>query len=108
MSFQKGYTPWNKKYFSTPKLIDCACGCGEQIPERNAQNRPLKFANYHGNKGRKLPGLKHDKQFKKGQEAWNKGMKGVRYGGHKGLRGKNNPNWRGGFVMRNGYQQVWV
>ena len=42
--------------------------------------------------------MAHDKQFKKGHTPWNKGLH-IRFGGHKGLKREQNPNWRGGSTI---------
>ena len=63
--------------------------------------------------------VKHDKQFKKGQPAWNKGMKGVQVAWNKGKKYKatwaikkgirtreNNPRWKGGRFSSRGYIKI--
>lgn len=53
--------------------------------------------------------LKHEGQFKKGHTPWNKGLKGVRFGGHNGLSMEANPRWRKGhMLMTNGYRYITV
>lgn len=90
----------------------CECGCGTAMTGVDKRRRSVRFIFGHGNRGRKFPMLKHDKQFKKGFTPWNKGIHVENAGtfkvGHEGMRGDNNPNWRGGFVDRNGYRSLRV
>lgn len=74
--FKKGQIPWNK-------------GLTKKIDERVALSGKL------GGITKKGKSLKHDGQFKKGCVPFNKGSH-IRYGGHKGLYGVDNPNWTGG------------
>lgn len=89
-------------------MIHCKCGCGTMIESVDSRGRERTYIFGHGNRGRKFPGLKHGKQFKQGQAPWNKGIHvenaGTYKKGHLGMQGEDNPNWRGGFVMKNGYQ----
>lgn len=55
-------------------IVKCVCDCGKEFEELDSRGRARKFIYGHGNKGRKFPNLKHDKQFKKGQSPWNKGV----------------------------------
>src|SRR3990167_1046629 len=57
------------------------------------------------NKGLKT-GIKHDKQFKKGNNPWNKGLKGIQKAWNKGKSnfwavGNKNVNWKGGITPLN-------
>lgn len=100
MSFAKGYTPWNKKEPRPLEYIQCACGCGEQTEKFDTRGRLKKYKYKHGNRGRKFPTLKHERQFQKGHAPWNKGVKvenaGTYKKGHPGLKGEDNPLWKGG------------
>ena len=60
-----------KKYAKLSGLepILCACGCGELIPPINKQGKLAKYKVGHNPPNK-------DTQFKKGQDPWNKGMKG--------------------------------
>lgn len=96
MAFQKGYTPWNKKPITEVALIACACGCGNLRPALDNRGRPAKFIYGHGNRGRKFPDLKHEKQFQKGHIPFNKGTVGVNGDsifkeGHKTNLGRKHP-----------------
>lgn len=42
-----------------------------------------------------------------GQKAWNKGLH-IRFGGHNGLFGSDNPNYKGGSITAQGYRQICV
>lgn len=91
----------------------CECGCGESMTGFDKRGRKVRFIFGHGNRGRKFPTIKHTKQFKKGHTPHNKGVKGYENAGtykvgHDGLRGENAPNWRGGFVGRNGYKAMRI
>jgi hypothetical protein len=74
--FERGHTPWNR-------------GLTKENDTRVA---------LYGKKGgetKKGKPLKHRGQFKKGFVPWNAG-KHIRFGGHNGLVGEKNPNWKGG------------
>jgi hypothetical protein len=112
MTFSKGYTPWNKKQISK-ETVKCGCGCGQDMEKYDNRGRIRKYIYKHGyNNGKKFPTIKHDKQFKKGDKPWNKGIHVENAGtfkkGHRGMRAEENPNWRGGFVMKNGYKAMVV
>lgn len=95
MSFAKGYTPWNKKEPKPLEYIQCACGCGEETEKFDARGRLKKYKYKHGNRGRKFPDLKHDRQFQKGSTPWNKGInvenEGTFKKGHKTNQGRKFP-----------------
>lgn len=100
MAFSKGYTPWNKKETNTEYIL-CACGCGGERLSTDSRGRPAKFIYGHGNRGRKMPNLKHDGQFKKGNKPHNKGISGYSNNGtfkcgHAGMAAEHNPMWKGG------------
>jgi len=69
----------------------CECGCGQEIKAYDKWNRFVRFAFSHQPKREK--GYSNKGTFKKG---------------HIGLRGESNPNWRGGFVERNGYKAMRI
>lgn len=54
----------------------CECNCGNEMDGLDARGRVVRFIFGHGNRGRKFPNLKHDKQFKKGHSPHNKGLEG--------------------------------
>ncbi len=94
-------------------MKECACGCRNLIEGFDSRGREVRFLFGHGNRGRKFPDLKHEGQFSSGHTPFNKGEKGYQNAGtfkvgHEGLRQEKNPNWRGGFVMRNGYRNIRV
>jgi hypothetical protein len=47
-------------------------------------------------------------RFKKGMTPWNKGLRGVKFGGHNGLFGEANGNYKGGTLTKNGYTLISV
>lgn len=65
----------------------CKCGCEQMIKAFGKNNRPAYYV------------LGHSPQMKKGET-----NSGSYTKGHKGMQQEDNPNWRGGFVMRNGYK----
>ena len=71
-------------------LKHCECGCGETIRAFNTASRFMRFA------------FSHQPKREKG---WSNG--GTYKKGHNGLKGSDNPNWRGGTsLMRNGYLEM--
>lgn len=65
----------------------CECGCETLIHAYDKTNRSVKYV------------FGHSPKMSKGET--NSGSFKI---GHKGLQQEENPNWRGGFVMRNGYK----
>lgn len=101
-------------------MIPCACGCGVLIEPRDSRNRPRCFIWGHANKkilekyAHKKGDMAWNKGIKTGHIPWNKGLKGLYAGaanpfyGKKHteetrdkMRGSKNGNWRNGSSRKN-------
>jgi DNA mismatch endonuclease (patch repair protein) len=46
--FKKGYIPWSKgKRKWNPKIIQCACGCGKKLKDRDSRGRIRRYTQGH-------------------------------------------------------------
>jgi very-short-patch-repair endonuclease len=62
--FKKGYVPRNKgKHSWENKLIECACGCGQQLKERDCRGRIRKYIRGHNHN--QMLGRHHSNEAKK-------------------------------------------
>jgi len=96
-SFKKGHVPWNKEIRGYRLWPD-----GRTISDTH-----LAAIREAGKRRRGKP-VKHARQFKKGQPAWNKGIAMVHRGSFRD--GAEHPNWQGGItpvIMRRCHHRRW-
>lgn len=75
---------WRKtNQINMKPLAVCGCGCGNKVKSHRAK-------------------------YVYGHHPQPKIRRGLFKVGHKGMRQEDNPNWRGGFVSRNGYKMLTI